>query len=593
MMSSFLTVLGATESTDSNVPLLVFVTALYVLVIGYLGFRGFKQTKTSTDYLLAGRNIHPYVMALSYGATFISTSAIIGFGGIAALFGMSLLWLTFLNIFVGIFIAFVFFGKRTRQIGHRLNAHTFPELLGRRYQSKFIQVFIAAVIFVMMPLYAAAVLRGGAEFIKETFHIELSIAIFIFALIIAAYVVAGGLKGVMFTDAAQGSIMFIGMFALLAITYYELGGITAAHQALTDLYTEVAPAGEPVGGQERMMASFMSKGHQGWTSMPAFPSPYWYIVVTSIVMGVGIGVLAQPQLVVRFMTVRSGRELNRAILVGGIFIFMMTGVAFLVGPLSNVYFHKTEGKIAMVATIEPVYETNEAGELVPVMETKEDGTVAQKTTPPNADAIMPKFINKAMPKWFVVILLLTLLSAAMSTISSQFHTMGTSVGRDIWEQGMNKKGDESRSIQVTRIGIIIAFCVTLGLSLVMPVSIIARATAVFFGTCAAAFLPMYIGGLYWSRINRPGAIAGMLTGFSVALILLLFVNQSNASQVGLCQFIFGKPFLGTYPWIVIDPMIFALPASTIVTIVVSLVTAPMPEAMVKKTFAKGKLATVR
>jgi SSS family solute:Na+ symporter len=80
-------------------------------------------------------------MSLSYGSTYISTSAVIGFGGISALYGFSLTWLTFLNILVGVWIAFVVFGKRTRKMGKALDAHTFPELLGRRYDSRFIQVF--------------------------------------------------------------------------------------------------------------------------------------------------------------------------------------------------------------------------------------------------------------------------------------------------------------------------------------------------------------------------------------------------------------------------------------------------------------------
>jgi SSS family solute:Na+ symporter len=83
--------------------------------------------------------------------------------------------------------------------------------------------------------------------------------------------------------------------------------------------------------------------------MPRFGSPIWWNLVTTIVMGVGIGVLAQPQLAVRFMTVKSGRELNRAVVSGGIFILMMTGVAFTVGRLSNVYFYQESGKIAIAA----------------------------------------------------------------------------------------------------------------------------------------------------------------------------------------------------------------------------------------------------
>jgi len=73
---------------------------------------GIQKTKDIDDYMVAGRKINSYVLALSYGATFISTSAIVGFGGSAGVLGMGLLWLTFMNVFVGIFIAFVYSGQR-------------------------------------------------------------------------------------------------------------------------------------------------------------------------------------------------------------------------------------------------------------------------------------------------------------------------------------------------------------------------------------------------------------------------------------------------------------------------------------------------
>ncbi|MDR2099565.1 MAG: sodium:solute symporter family protein, partial [Campylobacteraceae bacterium] len=142
---------------------------VYLAVIGYLGFVGYKSTKNSTDYLLAGRNTHPLIMSLSYGATFISTSAIVGFSGVAAWLGSSLIWLAFANLFVGIFIAFVVFGDRTRKMGIKIGAHTFPEFLGKRFDSKFIQIFGGVIIVIFMPLYAAAVLIGGTHFIASYF----------------------------------------------------------------------------------------------------------------------------------------------------------------------------------------------------------------------------------------------------------------------------------------------------------------------------------------------------------------------------------------------------------------------------------------
>ena len=168
---------------------------------------------------------------------------------------MSLLWLTFLNIFVGIFIAFVFLAPRARRMGHHLDAHTFPEFLARRFESKFIQVFAGLVIFLFIPLYAAAVLIGGSLFIETQFGIPYEVALLVFSVIIASYVVVGGLKGVMYSDALQGTIMFIGMVALLILSYRAVGGIAAGHEKLTSLASLVP-------------GKLQAIGHRGWTAMP-------------------------------------------------------------------------------------------------------------------------------------------------------------------------------------------------------------------------------------------------------------------------------------------------------------------------------------
>jgi len=90
----------------------VIMAVVYLAIVLGLGYLGYKQTKQAEDYMLAGRNVHPALIAISYGATFISTSAIVGFGGQAGYMGMGLIWLTFLNIGVGVLLAFVVFGKR-------------------------------------------------------------------------------------------------------------------------------------------------------------------------------------------------------------------------------------------------------------------------------------------------------------------------------------------------------------------------------------------------------------------------------------------------------------------------------------------------
>lgn len=610
------------------------VVIIYLLVIGYLGYLGYRQTKTASDYLVAGRNANPVIMALSYGATFISTSAIVGFGGVAANLGMGLLWLTVFNIWVGVFIAFVVFGNPTRRMGHHLDAHTFPELLGKRYDSRFVQVLCALIIFCFMPLYAMAVIIGGAEFIGPIFHISYDAALYLFVAIVAAYVIAGGIKGVMLTDALQGVIMLVGMAVLLGVTYVKLGGFTAAHQMLSDMKTSVPPA----------MAAM---GHQGWTSMPVFgwakpgadaaeaaKVSLWWTMVSTIVLGVGIGVLAQPQLIVRFMMVKSRQALSRGVVAGGIFIFFMTGVAFVVGALSNAYFAKQEtipcqiveeqvrldpgadGKgvltrLAPDAAPEVVARAkafigyrlpsdraeqplnylmrtpsvivtrgaNGAPDLIrPGMIAIARTVTLGTTLKGNSDTIIPRYINSAFPKWFGVLFLMTLLSAAMSTLSSQFHTMGTAIGRDIFEPMLG--GNTARSVQITRIGIIVGLVAALILGKMVRGNIIALATAVFFGVCAASFLPAFVGGLFWRRMTRTGAAASILAGVMTSVFWMVFINAKTAMGLGICQTLFGKATLLSSAcsptWSVVDPLLVALPLSALVAVVVSLATRPMP-----------------
>jgi SSS family solute:Na+ symporter len=585
----------------------VILVVVYLGVVGYLGWLGFRRTRDAADYLIAGRGTHPFVMAMSYGATFISTSAIVGFAGVAGLFGMSLLWLVFLNIFFGIFIAFVVFGGRTRKMGHRLNAHTFPELLGRRYQSRFIQILAGTIIFIFIPLYAAAVLIGGCEFITAKFAVDYHAALVVFSLVIAAYVVAGGLKGVMYTEAFQGTIMFLGMIILLVFTYVALGGVTQGHAYLSDL-TPLVPQ------------KFQGWGHRGWTSFPAFgfgDDGYnlWWIVVSTIILGVGIGVLAQPQLVVRFMTVKSQKELNRGVLIGGLFILVIPGTAYIVGSLSNAYFTQfgqpIEGRVVKTLDNErgqvilACHDQNSKGGMrkIPAVLLEEDRqeglhgnpghaivrgrSIAQVYAGGNPDQIMPTFITQAMPEWFGLLFLLTLLAAAMSTLASQFHALGTSISRDVYEQLARRPGG---NIGVTRIGII------LGIILAVLIAnyarggyIVARATAIFFGLCSSSFLPAYIGGLFFKRITRAGAIASMITGFVVTAFWLLFVKAKEAGDIGLVQFVTdgSRSILADYPnWPVVDPIVIALPLSCLVAFIVSALTQPPDRGHLERCFGR-------
>jgi SSS family solute:Na+ symporter len=503
---------------------------VYIAVMVVFAVIGFKKTKNASDYLLAGKQIHPIVMALSYGATFISTSAIVGFGGAAGQFGMGLLWLTVLNILVGVFIAFVVFGKKTREIGHELGAHTMPELFALRFNSKFIQGYSSILIFLFMPVYASAVMKGIVDYVSKYMGVDFNVVLIILGILAAVWVILGGLKGIMYADAFQGAIMFAGMAFLIIYTYSILGGVTNAHTALAQLPQQP--------GVAEQTAKLTAGGFAGWTSMPVTGTPVWWNIVTTLVAGVGIGVLAQPQLSVKYMTVKSGKELNRAVLSGGIFILFMTGVAFTVGALSNVAFYNESGKIAIAA----------AG---------------------SNDAIIPAFIKHFLPEWFGGVFLVVLLAAAISTMNALSHTMGTALGRDFFKQTLKMKGEP---MTITRIAMLVGLVISIVLTwlssqLEASMAIIAIGTSMFYGLCAAAFLPMYVAALYIKSFPKGAAVASMVIGSISGFIWIFFIQEKTAGSLQLCNLIFNTTSIvkGTAlsTLSMVDAIVVALPISII------------------------------
>ena len=173
----------------------------------------------------------------------------------------------------------------------------------------------------------------------------------------------------------------------------------------------------------------------------------------------------------------------------------------------------------------------------------------------------------------------------MSTISSQLHTQGTAFGVDIYGTIREKTKQKLDQVSISRVGILIAILLALIMAFSLPGSVVALGTSLFFEICAAAFLPVFLGAIYWKGITRLGAIAGILSGTFVSLFWMIFVFAKTATGLGICKFIFGvDTLLSTAPWPFIDVMLIAVPISAIFTIIVSLITKPPAKKVVDKAF---------
>lgn len=521
--------------TSEGVDITTFVAmaAIFIVATLALGWYGYKNTKDNDAYLLGRKKTNSIIIALSYGATFLSASAVIGFGGQSAVHGATLMWLCFLNMSVGLIVAFIVFGGRTRRLGKKLGASTFADLLGKIFESRGIRLFTALLIIIMMPIYCAAVLKGGVNSLAVITGLDYNLMLVILSLVVAVYVVYGGVIAVMYNDALQAVIMFLGMVVIFVVTIANVGW--DGFQQLSDLHAAGA-----------IQQTGVLAGANGWTIFADFGSNEWLTVVTTFLLGVGIGALTQPQLVVRFMSAKNDRTLNRSMIIGAIFIFVIVGSAYTCGTLSNLYFYNIYGENAVQHVAEGV------------------------------DFIIPTYIvevfnNITFGDIFVSLFLVSLICASISTISGLMHTIGVAGGYDVystykaWKQGVK---ENVSSLRINRIVTVVMMLVVILYCYMMPSDIIAKATSVFMGLTAAALLPTYIHGLYSMNPCKKAAHLSIIVGTVTYMFWALFINASTSIFLPICNLITGNKvlFVGSAVSYV-DALVVALPISIIVMIV--------------------------
>lgn len=506
-----------------------FMTLVFIVVTLLLGIWGYRNTRSNEEFLLGRSKTNPVILAFSYGATFLSASAVIGFGGQAAIHGASIMWLCFLNLALGVMVAFIVFGTRTRRLGKRLGASTFADLLGKVYGSRGIRVFTAVIIMIMMPIYCAAVLKGGVNSLAVITGLDYNVMLIVLALVVGLYVVYGGIIAVMYNDALQAVIMLAGMITIFLVTISTLG--LDAFQQLSEM---------PIS----QSADHVLPGANGWLEFPTLFSPEWLTVVTTFILGVGIGALTQPQLSVRFMSAKDDKALYKSMAIGCVFIFIIVGSAYTCGALSNLYFFEQHGQTAI------------------------------QWVTAGVDFIIPTFIEEIFDTitfgdFFVSLFLVSLVCASVSTISALMHTIGGAGGYDLYSSILSRRtgiDTDSQSIGINRVVIMVMLVLVVIYCYLMPSDIIAKATSVFMGMMAAALLPAYVHALYSKDPSKDAAFSSILAGSLVYAFWALFVNVGTSIFLPVCELLTGNPVLFDGPIMYVDALVIALPVSATVLI---------------------------
>lgn len=424
---------------------------VYLILMLAIGVIAYQRTKNSSDYFLGGRSLGPWPAALSAGASDMSGWLLLGLPGYAYAAGIEAFWLAG-GLLIGTWANWLITAKRLRTYSITTDALTLPEFLSRRFNdnSKLIQIISAFFILLFFLFYTSSGLVAGGKLFETVFGMDYSTAVIIGTVCVVSYTLFGGFLAVSWTDLVQGLLMAA---ALLIVPLAAMnGGLTKLDHDLVAINPELLTMWNDVKGQ-----------------------PLSAVAIVSLVAW-GLGYFGQPHILARFKATRSNKDLTTARRIAVIWTGLSMIGAMLVGLVGLIYV-TNNGNIQL-----------------------DDG-----------EKIFMLLVNAIFHPVMAGILLAAILAAIMSTADSQLLVSSSAMAEDFYKQVFKKDATSEEIVRVGRAAVIIISIIALILAMTPDSSVLGLVSYAWAGF-GAAFGPALVLSLYWARMNRNGALAGILVG---------------------------------------------------------------------------------
>lgn len=443
--------MGELEGMETGAIISLTVYFVGMLAIGFYAWR--KSTEDIKGYLLGGRDLGPWVAALSAGAADMSGWLLMGLPGAMYATGLSASWIA-IGLLLGAYVNYLV-------VAPRLRAHTelagdsitVPQFFENRFddRSRALRAISAIVIIIFFTLYTSSGMVAGGKLFESAFGADYAFGLWLTGTVIIIYTVFGGFLAVSLTDFVQGAIMFVALILVPLVALGEVGGPGAA-------------ATEVVGVNSAAMDLF------GDLSLVA--------IVSSLAWG--LGYFGQPHIITRFMAVRSLRDVPLMRRIGMSWMLITLLGALATGFAGLAYATRTGLDVADPETIFIVL----------------------------SDVLFHPLITG--------FLLAALLAAIMSTISSQLIVSSSSLTEDFYRSWLRRDASEKELVRVGRVSVIIVSLIAIFLAYDPDSSILGLVANAWAGF-GAAFGPIVLLSLVWERMTRNGALAGMVLGAATVL----------------------------------------------------------------------------
>ena len=455
---------------------IILLVAFFASMIA-VGIYSRKHATNVSDFVLGGRAVGPWLTAFAYGTSYFSAVVFVGYAGqFGYKYGIASTWIGIGNAVIGSLMAWVILGRRTRVMTKHLSSATMPDFFGKRYDSKALRIAAAAIAFIFLIPYTASVYNGLSRLFGMAFDIDYSVCVIAMAVLTGVYVIIGGYMATAINDFIQGIIMIFGIIAVIFSVLNGQGGFTEAIENLAKVQGDSNVPG--------VYASFFG---------PDLPNLLGVVLLTSL------GTWGLPQMVQKFYAIKDEKSIKSGTVISTIFAIVVSGGCYFLGGFGRLF------EVPMAENGAPIY-----------------------------DAIMPTMLS-TLPDILIGIVIVLVLSASMSTLSSLVLTSSSTLTLDLIKGNIVKNMSEKKQLLCMRVMLALFIVISVVIALDPP-AFIAQLMGISWGALAGAFLAPFMYGLYWKGVTKAAVWASFVCGVGITVLNMIFpVIQSpiNAGAIAM------------------------------------------------------------
>ena len=504
---------------------IILLLLFFAVMIGV----GIYCRRTASDvqgFVLGGRNVGSWLTAFAFGTSYFSAVIFVGYAGqFGWKYGLAATWIGIGNALIGSLLAWRILGRRTRLMTQHLQSATMPDFFGKRFFSDSLKVAASVIVFVFLIPYTASLYNGLSRLFSMAFNVDYVWCVLGMAVLTGIYVLVGGYMATAVNDFIQGLIMLVGICAVIGSVLSGNGGFSAAVASLSSIPSEAAP------NLNGAFVSFLG------------PQP---IYLLGVVLLTSLGTWGLPQMVGKFYAIRNEAAIRKGTFISTFFAIIVAGGCYFLGGFGRLYGQS----IDYTAAGTPVY-----------------------------DSIVPSMLA-SLPDLMIGVVIILVLSASMSTLSSLVLTSGSTLTLDIIDPAVakmrasNRRLGERNKLLFIRILVLFFIIISSVIAIIQAkssVTFIAQLMGISWGALAGAFLAPFLYGLYWKRTTAASVWASFIAGVLVMCCCMY------------CSFT-GKTFISPYFTSPINAGVLAMLLGLVIVPVVSLFTKMNRKEEVEKMF---------